>query len=189
MTGAFISLTLMGFVLGGSLSLAARLMRVESNPLADEIESILPGLQCGQCGYPGCRGAAEALSKAEAEITLCPPGGSTIIETLADKLQIPFDVSGFKIRHPEVALIIEKDCIGCTKCIQVCGTDAIIGANKLMHTVIPEACTGCDKCVEACPVDCIKMIPQKIPPPDLTTWHWPKPGAADALEMERLTAS
>jgi electron transport complex protein RnfB len=189
MTSAFISLTIMGFVLGGALSLAARLMRVESNPLADDLESILPGLQCGQCGYPGCRGAAEALSKAEAEITLCPPGGSAIIEILADKLQIPFDVSGFEIKQPEVALIIEDECIGCTKCIQVCGTDAIIGANKLMHTVIPEACTGCDKCVEACPVDCIKMIPKDIEPPSLGTWHWPKPGAADMPVMERSLAS
>ncbi|PLX33496.1 MAG: electron transporter RnfB [Hyphomicrobiales bacterium] len=175
MISAFVSLAILGFLLGGGLSLAAKLLAVESNPLADELENILPGLQCGQCSFPGCRGAAEALSSGGTDITLCPPGGTALVATLAEKLQVTADFSGLEMEKPKVALIDEQACIGCTKCIQVCPTDAIIGAPKLMHTVVPDACTGCDKCGPICPAECIDMIPEAEIPVTLQSWHWPKP--------------
>ena len=65
---------------------------------------------------------------------------------------------GEEASTPAVAYIREDECIGCTKCIQACPVDAILGAAKQMHTVIASECTGCDLCVEPCPVDCIDMI-------------------------------
>jgi electron transport complex protein RnfB len=171
-------LTVLGIALGGLLSLVARLLRVQSNPLADELEGMLPGLQCGQCGYPGCRGAAEALAKGEATVKLCPPGGTALAIALAEKMHVEVDLTGAEEKKPLIAVIAEEGCIGCTKCIQVCPTDAIVGAAKQMHTVIPNACVGGAKCVVVCPTDCITMVP--VPPADVTlkTWHWPKPDSS-----------
>lgn len=168
-------LSVLGVVLGGLLSIAARLLRVEANPLVDELEAMLPGLQCGQCSFPGCRGAAEALANGQATVKLCPPGGTALAMKLAEKLHVEVDLSGDEEKHPLIAVIEEGGCIGCTKCIQVCPTDAIVGAAKQMHTVIPNACVGGAKCVVVCPTDCIAMVP--VPPAEVTlkTWHWPKP--------------
>ncbi len=60
-------------------------------------------------------------------------------------------------------------CIGCTKCIQACPVDAIVGGTKALHTVIESECTGCDLCVAPCPTDCIEMIPVKTTPDN---WKW-----------------
>lgn len=171
-------LTVLGVALGGLLSIAARLLRVESNPLVDEVETMLPGLQCGQCGYPGCRGAAEALAIGQATVQLCPPGGTALAMKLAEKLHVAVDLSGAAEKTPLIAVVEEGGCIGCTKCLQVCPTDAIVGAAKQMHTVIPNACVGGAKCVVVCPTDCITMVP--VPPAEATlkTWHWPKPDSA-----------
>ena len=122
------------------------------------IELLLPQTQCGECGYPGCRPYAEAIA-AGAAINRCPPGGDTTILTLAEHLGVrPLPLDGVR-KLASVAYIREDECIGCTKCIQACPVDAIVGAAKLMHTVIADECTGCDLCVEPCPVDCIEMRP------------------------------
>ena len=130
--------------------------------LVDRIDALLPQTQCEQCGYHGCRPYAEAIARNEAPINRCPPGGTAGIEQLAALLDLPvlpLD-SGCGIAHPRMlARIVEADCIGCTKCIQACPVDAIIGAAKLMHTVIADDCTGCELCVPACPVDCIVLEP------------------------------
>ena len=170
------SFALLGLFLGGGLSLASRFLAVESDPLADELEKMLPGLQCGQCGFPGCRGASEALSSGEAKVTLCPPGGLALAQQLADKLHIEIDLSNMETR-PKVAFIHEERCIGCTKCILVCNTDCIIGAPKHVHTVIQKDCVGGAHCVDVCPTGCIAMIfvPEKAPA--LSDWRWPKPGS------------
>lgn len=57
------------------------------------------------------------------------------------------------------AVIRETECIGCTKCIQACPVDAIIGASKQMHTVLADVCTGCEKCIPPCPINCIDLHP------------------------------
>ncbi len=137
----------------------------DQNTLALRIDALLPQTQCGQCGYGGCRPYAEAIAAGEADINRCPPGGMRGIVALAELLDrpvLPLDPECGEEKPPEVAFIIEDQCIGCTKCIQACPVDAIIGAPKLMHTVIADQCTGCELCVPACPVDCIVM--QDLPP-------------------------
>jgi Na+-translocating ferredoxin:NAD+ oxidoreductase subunit B len=133
--------------------------------LADRIDALLPQTQCEQCGYHGCRPYAEAIVSGEAEINQCPPGGSEGIAKLAALLgrtPLPLNPDNGVEKPRTLARIIEADCIGCTKCIQVCPVDAIVGANKLMHTVIADDCTGCERCAPACPVDCIVLEP--MPP-------------------------
>ncbi|MFC5525538.1 electron transport complex subunit RsxB [Rhodanobacter ginsengisoli] len=130
--------------------------------LADRIDALLPQTQCEQCGYHGCRPYAEAIARGEAAINQCPPGGAAGIEQLAALLQtpvLPLNPANGVEKPRTLARIVEADCIGCTKCIQACPVDAIVGAAKLMHTVIADDCTGCELCVSACPVDCIVLLP------------------------------
>ena len=129
--------------------------------LVERLDRILPQTQCGQCGYAGCRPYAEAMARGEADIDRCPPGGDAGARALARLLGVPakrYDRSRGMHQPPRVAVIVEADCIGCTKCIQACPVDAIVGASKLMHGVIEPLCTGCELCVPACPVDCIDMV-------------------------------
>lgn len=129
-------------------------------PLVDQVEALLPQTQCGKCGTPGCRPYAEAIV-AGTPLNRCVPGGADTIADLAALLGqpvLPLDPAfGTEPDTRRVAFIREAECIGCTKCIQVCPVDAIMGAAKLMHTVLEDECTGCDLCVAACPVDCIEM--------------------------------
>lgn len=131
--------------------------------LADRIDQILPQTQCTKCGFDGCRPYAEALANGEARLNRCPPGGAAGIEALARLLgREPLPLDPYCGQVPDVlhvASIDEAHCIGCTLCIQACPVDAIVGANRLMHTVVPDLCTGCELCVAPCPVDCIAMIP------------------------------
>ncbi|WP_149196495.1 Rnf electron transport complex subunit RnfB [Luteimonas suaedae] len=129
--------------------------------LIERIDRLLPQTQCRQCGFDGCRPYAEALAAGEVDVDRCPPGGDAGARALARLLgrdPLPYDRTRGTHRPPEVALIVEADCIGCTKCIQACPVDAIIGGAKRMHSVIEPLCTGCELCVPACPVDCIDMI-------------------------------
>ena len=88
-----------------------------------------------------------------------------------------------------VALIDEERCIGCALCIQACPVDAIVGAAKLMHTVISAACTGCELCVPPCPVDCISIraiAPRDAPARDADTAAASRRYAARERRLERL---
>ncbi|OGA39830.1 MAG: hypothetical protein A3G24_16280 [Betaproteobacteria bacterium RIFCSPLOWO2_12_FULL_62_13] len=128
--------------------------------LADRIDAMLPQTQCRKCGYAGCRPYAEAIAAGRAGINQCPPGGDELARDLAALLGVPFkplDPAYGVCRSPAVAVIDEALCIGCTLCIQACPVDAIVGAAKVMHTVIAAHCTGCELCVAPCPVDCIHM--------------------------------
>lgn len=128
--------------------------------LIQRIDALLPQTQCGKCGHPGCKPYAQGIAQGEA-INKCPPGGAETIAALASLLRVPvlqLDTDRGQA-PPQVAYIREAECIGCTKCIQACPIDAILGAAKLMHSVIIDECTGCDLCVAPCPVDCIEMHP------------------------------
>ena len=130
--------------------------------LVEQIQRELPQTQCGQCGFAGCRPYAEALARGEADIDQCPPGGDAGARALAALLgrpAKPVNPAYGVHKPPQVAWVREADCIGCTKCIQACPVDAIVGASKLMHTVIAELCTGCELCLPPCPVDCIELHP------------------------------
>jgi H+/Na+-translocating ferredoxin:NAD+ oxidoreductase subunit B len=129
---------------------------------ADRIDALLPQTQCTRCGYPACRAYADAIAEGAADINQCPPGGASGIVALADLLgraPKPLNPANGVEAPRMIALIDEEVCIGCTKCIQACPVDAIIGASKWMHTVLVDECTGCDLCIPPCPVDCITMVP------------------------------
>ena len=130
--------------------------------LADRILDALPQTQCTRCGYPDCKAYAQAIALEQAPINQCPPGGAEGVAVLARLTGKP--VQPLNLEHGlegpmTVAGIDEAWCIGCTLCIKACPTDAILGSNKVMHTVIESACTGCDLCLPVCPVDCIEMVP------------------------------
>ncbi|WP_211214043.1 electron transport complex subunit RsxB [Arenimonas oryziterrae] len=136
-------------------------------PLDEQINRLLPQTQCGQCDFAGCRPYAEAIARGDADINRCPPGGDAGIRALALLLgrePKPLDPAHGIEKPPVVAFIREAECIGCTKCIQACPVDAIIGAPKLMHTVLADLCTGCELCIPPCPVDCIDLIPPRRHP-------------------------
>ncbi len=159
MLAAIATLALIGIASVAMLQFAeSQRKRIAANTdLVTLIDDLLPQTQCGECGHMGCKPYAQAIANGAA-INRCPPGGDKTIAALAnllDKSIVPLD----GIAKPDrVAFIREADCIGCTKCIQACPVDAIVGATKLMHTVIADECTGCDLCVEPCPVDCIDML-------------------------------
>ncbi len=186
MISALLALGVLALVCGIVLGFAAQKYRVEGNPVVDQINAILPQTQCGQCGYPGCKPYAEAIANGDT-INKCPPGGEEGIKKLADLLgREVMAMDADRVAQPvkRIAFIREEECIGCTKCIQACPVDAIVGAPKLMHTVITSLCTGCDLCVPPCPVDCIDMIAQDS---SLQHWQWPKPNAPQIIPIRVLS--
>jgi electron transport complex protein RnfB len=160
MLTALLVMTGIALVLGSMLGWASVKFKVEGDPLVDQIDAILPQIQCGQCGFPGCKPYATAIAKGEVDINCCPPGGDEGVRKLADLLGREFKPLSAEhgVEKPkQVALIDEMTCIGCTLCLQACPVDAIIGAAKQMHTVVAPLCTGCELCLPPCPVNCITM--------------------------------
>ena len=185
---AILSLTILGAVLGIILGIANHLLKVESDPLEEELLAVLPGSNCGQCGFAGCSAAAAAIATAASPsccspdstvlarlVTCCPPGGKALAATLAAKLEITIDLSGVAASGPRIAIVAEELCIGCCRCSKVCPTDAILGASRQIHNVLREACTGCENCVDSCPTEALVM---RAVPITLQHWVMPRPLAA-----------
>jgi electron transport complex protein RnfB len=174
---AVLAIAVLSGLAGLLLGYSAIRFKVERDPVADQVESLLPQTQCGQCGYPGCRPYAEAVARGEEEINRCVPGGEATVRSLADLLgrdPVPLEVEE---KPPAVAVIDEQACIGCTLCLQACPVDAIVGAAKQLHGVITAECTGCELCLPPCPVDCIDMVPVGT---DIAHWRWPYPAEREA---------
>ena len=166
-------LAALALVFGALLGYASRRFEVEEDPIVEQIDAILPQSQCGQCGYPGCRPYADAVGNNGEASNKCAPGGEQTMLKLAELLNVepqPLD-GGAEVLTPvrTVAWIDEANCIGCTKCIQACPVDAIVGATRAMHTVLSDVCTGCDLCVAPCPTDCIEMRPVAT---TTANWKW-----------------
>lgn len=172
MIAATLSLTILGAVLGLLLGIAGRIFAVKGDPLNAELEALMPGTNCGQCGFPGCAGAVAAIIDGAAQPTCCPPGGKAVAASIAARLGVELDLSGVVDKGPRTALVAEELCIGCCRCLKVCPTDAIVGAAKQIHNVLREACTGCEACVERCPTEALVMQPVPV---TLQHWVWPKP--------------
>ena len=131
----------------------------------EQIDALLPQTQCTRCGYDACRPYAQALAEGSAAINRCPPGGSAGIGALAQLLHrpvLPLDPDCGTEEDPGVAFIDASSCIGCARCLPACPVDAIIGAQRYLHTVIEPVCNGCERCIESCPVDCIVMQPRSV---------------------------
>ena len=185
---AIATLLILAGLFGAVLGYASVRFRVESNPLVEQVDALLPQTQCGQCGYPGCRPYAEAIVDGD-RINKCPPGGQATIDHLANLLEVeaqPLDAEHGVEQAKRVAVIREAECIGCTKCIQACPVDAIVGAPQMMHTVIETECTGCDLCVDPCPVDCIDMVAVGT---DIRDWYPPAPGDRPLTHPDPLIAT
>lgn len=164
-----IVIALIALVFGAVLGYSSVKLKVEADPIVDQIDALLPQSQCGQCGYPGCRPYAEAIANGD-QITKCVPGGQPLVVKIADLMGVDVPaMEGEEAPEAKVAFIHEDMCIGCTKCIQACPVDAIIGTNKAMHTVIADLCTGCELCVAPCPTNCIEMIKPKT---STQNWNW-----------------
>ncbi len=138
---------------------------LDKQKLITLIDAALPQWQCGQCNTPGCLPYAEAIADGEA-INLCIPGGEPMVKVLAKLTQRPIEpvaLGPFPLQadgRPQAAraVIRADECIGCTKCIDACPVDAIMGTGKMMHTVLTDLCTGCELCIPPCPVDCIDIV-------------------------------
>jgi Na+-translocating ferredoxin:NAD+ oxidoreductase subunit B len=156
--------------------------------LTDRIDAWLPQTQCTRCGYPRCRDYADAVANGRADINRCPPGGETTLRALADLLGVavkPLDPACGAHAPRTYAVIDEAVCIGCRKCIDACPVDAIVGARKLMHTVISAECNGCGLCVPPCPVDCIAMVPAAV----AETAPWQEYSAHEAARWRQRAES
>ena len=166
-------MSLLGLAFGAILGYASRRFAVEDDPVVEKIDEILPQSQCGQCGYPGCHPYAEAIGSQGEKINRCAPGGEAVMLKIAALLNVdpqPIDGDEHDITPVRMlAVIDENNCIGCTKCIQACPVDAIVGATRAMHTVMSDLCTGCNLCVDPCPTQCIELRPVAETP---DSWKW-----------------
>lgn len=165
---AIFTIGILAAIFGALLGYSSIRFKVKEEPIVEELNAILPQTQCGQCGYPGCKPYAQAIANGE-DINKCPPGGNAVMLKLAERMGIEPKEMETDDNPKLVAFINEDQCIGCTKCIQACPVDAIVGATKKMHTVISDECTGCELCVAPCPTDCIIMRPVTI---NAQNWQW-----------------
>lgn len=184
MLNAVITITALAGLCGVGLGVAGRRLAGQQDPIAERIDALLPQTQCGQCGYPGCRPYAEAVARGEAPINLCTPGGNATMHAIAELLQVDPEPVAEDDAGPAVAVIDEDRCIGCARCLPACPVDAIVGAQRHVHTVIAEECTGCRLCLDACPMDCIEMQPVE-PPPQERVRPLPTPAASPATQAQR----
>ena len=170
---AIAALSVLGLIFGLILGYASRRFAVEDDPVVEKIDNLLPQSQCGQCGYPGCRPYAEAVGSQGEKINRCAPGGEAVMQKIATLLNVDPQPLGDDAAAAEpvrmLAVIDEPNCIGCTKCIQACPVDAIVGATRAMHTVISDLCTGCNLCVAPCPTQCIDLRPVAT---TTESWKW-----------------
>jgi len=159
---AVLIMTGVAAAIGMALWLADRYLPQHTDSPLEQLNSLLPNTQCGQCGFPGCRPYAQAVLSGEAEINQCAPGGDATVAAIArllGKSTAKIDPAYGVYMPGRVAVIDEPACIGCALCLDACPVDAIVGAHRYTHSVISSECTGCELCLPPCPVDCIRITP------------------------------
>ena len=161
-----------------------------TKPLEDQVHDVLPQTQCQMCGYDDCRAYSKAIVEKKESIHLCAPGGEWVSERLAALCDR--DAAAVKTlvqrnyRHPKTMEIRQDECIGCTKCIQACPVDAVIGTGKLRHDILTDLCNGCELCLPACPVDCIDSVPSFEAPWNFQQRHQAQGLGRYALKQSRM---
>ncbi|MFW6380166.1 MAG: RnfABCDGE type electron transport complex subunit B [Halorhodospira sp.] len=176
MYAAMLVLTGIALLIGLLLAIAAQYLKPPPDETAEAIERALPGTNCGQCGLPGCSVGAQAAAAGELPVDFCPPGGRMVAEEIARITGRPLPIGEQDDGTRWVAQVTREDrCTGCLKCIKACPTDAVIGAPKQIHGVLPEACSGCAACLEVCETGAIELVPE---PRTLANWRWPRPQEA-----------
>lgn len=183
---AIISLAILGFVIGLGLAYAYIIFKPDIDYEVEDINNLLPGINCGACGYPGCAGYADAIVNQGAEINACAPGGEEVQIAIAKYLNIESPSANNKL-IAEVAcnginqvainkynyfgvdscqyasLLYEGQkacsygCLGFGDCVLVCPFDAIAMGDHGLPIIDKEKCTACKKCIVACPKGIIKL--------------------------------
>lgn len=185
MLAALIILAGLGLIAGLGLGIASKVFAVEVDPRLEIVQELLPGVNCGGCGFPGCSGYAEALVAGRAVLGLCPVLASENADTISKILGI--DVSKlekkvavlrcqgdytrsvrkyeyFGVMTCKAAHFLGGDkgciygCLGYGDCQQACKFDSITILDGL-NVIEKSICTGCGACVKACPRDLIDLVP------------------------------
>lgn len=160
-------------LVGAVLSVLNSLVSDTGSDTEKRIQKLLPGMNCGQCGFPGCQGYARALAAGEAPLTSCRPGGPDLVDALSQAMGVPaehgedYDEQLFTPRR--VAFIHPSSCTGCGKCVRQCKADAIEGVLKQPHCIVSRNCIGCEDCLKSCPQECIEMVRLE---PDPRHFNW-----------------
>ncbi len=185
-----IIMALLGGLFAFLLGVVSKLTYVPVDPKITEIRNVLPGANCGACGYPGCDGCAEAMAKGEATVTACVVGGEKCAKKIADIMGTDSDgaqkmVASVKchgtLDHTKRTYSYDGvtsctlmtytfggckscvyGCLGCGDCEKVCDFDAIRIVNGIA-VIDQDKCTSCQKCIKTCPKHIIELVPYDAP--------------------------
>jgi Na+-translocating ferredoxin:NAD+ oxidoreductase RNF subunit RnfB len=183
------TLSTLGFLFGLLLAIFAKIFHVKEDPKVLKLDEILPGINCGACGYPGCSGYSRALIADDVEINLCAPGGKDTADKIGKVLGKSADskekmtakifcigdiskvIKDYQFNGQEDCSVVysffqgdkgcKDGCMGRGNCIRVCPVNAIVRDSYNRVVVDEELCIGCERCVTSCPTAIIKMIPAK----------------------------
>lgn len=187
-----LSLTALAVLFAGVLAWADKVFSIEKDSRVEAIIEVLPGANCGACGYAGCAAFAEAVAKGEAPVNGCPVGRKKVADQISEIMGVNSQEEGERstaslvcqgseevaktkmvyhgIQDCRAAVLIDGGdkscpygCLGLGTCVRVCPFDAISMGDNGLPIIDQELCTGCNKCRDACPKGVIRMSPESTP--------------------------